>query len=199
MYLSSAPRYPVAPRGARVGQITLTRAGLHKNNFMNVGQAGISAMDLALPPDCHPKIRALYEYWAGRRQDRAMPARADLDPIDIPSLLPFVFLIDVRDGDPPQLTYRVFGTGLVELFGYDFTRQEVGKGTMPEHLPEVLARYARVIRERAPYYHRALLRDRLNDYTEVDRIILPLSGGGARVDQMIGMTIPIGARTRRRR
>jgi hypothetical protein len=154
-------------------------------------------MEFLLPPDCHPKIRALYEYWAGKRGGRALPARADLDPIDIPSLLPNVFLIDVAPGDPPQLTYRVFGTGLVALFGYDFTLQEVGKGTLPEYLPELRERYGRVVRERRPFYHRTRLKDRLNDFTDVDRIILPLSTDGARVDQMIGMTIPISAVPRR--
>jgi hypothetical protein len=154
-------------------------------------------MDFSLPPDCHRKIRALYDYWAGKRRGRAMPARADLDPIDIPALLPNVFLIEVRHADPPLLIYRVFGTALVELFGFDFTLQEVGKGTLPEHLPEMRARYGRVVREGRPYYHRARLRDRLNDFTDVDRLILPLSPDGTRVDQMIGMTIPISSVPRR--
>ena len=154
-------------------------------------------MDFSLPPNCHPKIRALHDYWAGKRRGRAMPARADLDPIDIPALLPHVFLIEVKAAEPQLLTYRVFGTALVELFGFDFTLQEVGKGTLPEHLPEMRARYGRVIRDGQPYYHRTRLRDRLNDFTDVDRIILPLSPDGARVDQMIGMTIPISNMPRR--
>lgn len=154
-------------------------------------------MDFTLPSDCHPKIRALYDYWAGRRGDRAMPTRADLDPIDIPTLLPNVFLIDVKRAEPQHLVYRVFGTALVELFGFDFTLQEVGKGTLPEHMPELRQRYGGVIREGRPFYHRTRLRDRLNDFTDVDRIILPLSPDGARVDQMIGMTIPISAVPRR--
>lgn len=164
---------------------------------MNMEQPGHSAMEFTLPPDCHPRIRALYDYWLSRRGGRAMPARADLDPIDIPTLLPNIFLIDVAPGDPPLLVYRVFGTGLVELFGYDFTLQEVGKGTLPEHLPELRARYGRVIAERTPFYHRTRLNDRLNDFTDVERIILPLSADGSRVNQMIGMTLPIGARARR--
>jgi hypothetical protein len=155
-------------------------------------------MDFELPPDCHPKIRALYLYWAERRRARAMPGRADLDPMEIPKLLPYVFLIDVAAEDPTRLTYRVFGTGLVELFGYDFTGDPVGNGTLPEHLPEMRARYEHIIRERVPYFHRTRLRDRRNDFTDVERIILPLSRDGTHVDQIIGMTVPLGARVRRR-
>jgi len=154
-------------------------------------------MDFALPPDCHPKVRALHDYWAAKRGERPMPRRADLDPIEIPTLLPNVFLIDVKGEAPQHLVYRVFGTALVDLFGFDFTRQEVGKGTLPEHLPEVRERYGRVIRERRPFYHRTRLRDRLNDFTDVDRIILPLSQDGLRVHQMIGMTIAISGMPRR--
>ena len=154
-------------------------------------------MDFALPPDCHPKVRALHDYWTAKRGERPIPRRADLDPIEIPTLLPNVFLIDVKGEAPQLLVYRVFGTALVDLFGFDFTLQEVGKGTLPEHLPEMRARYARVIRERQPFYHRTRMRDRLNDFTEVDRIILPLSQDGVRVNQMIGMTIAISGVPRR--
>ena len=69
---------------------------------------------------------------------------------------------------------------------------------MPEHLPELRLRYGRVIAERTPYYHRTQLHDRRNDFTDVDRIILPLSGDGTRIDQLIGMTIAFGAVPRRR-
>jgi hypothetical protein len=156
------------------------------------------AMDLAFPADAHPRIRMLYDYWAGKRGGRDVPRRADLDPpLEIPALLPHVFLIDVISPVPQRLVYRVFGTALTDLFDCDFTGREVGSGTLPEHLAEMRARYARVIVERRPLYHRTRLRDRLNDHTEVDRIILPLTRDGTAVDQVIGLTTPLGAGARR--
>lgn len=144
-------------------------------------------MDLLLPAECHPKIRALYDYWDGRRRGRAMPARADLDPIDIPALLPNVFMVDAPAVGP--MTYRVFGTALVVLFGRDLTGLPLGEGARPEHVPEVRARYARIVAERRPFYHRARLFEQGNDFTDVERVILPLSPDGIQVDQLIGMTI----------
>ena len=44
------------------------------------------------------RLRALYEYWMEKRGDRAMPARADIDPTEIPDLLPIVGLADVIEG-----------------------------------------------------------------------------------------------------
>src|SRR5215510_12704428 len=42
-----------------------------------------------------------YEYWRRTGAGKAMPARADIDPLDIPQLLANVFLMDVVRG-PPQ-------------------------------------------------------------------------------------------------
>ncbi|MBL8837072.1 MAG: PAS domain-containing protein [Alphaproteobacteria bacterium] len=153
-------------------------------------------MELFLPADCHPMIRALYDYWAGRRGGRAMPGRVDLDPIDVPALLPYVFMVDTPPSGP--MTYRVFGTALVALFGRELTGRPVGEGAQPEHAPEVLARYARIVAERRPFYHRARLFEQSNDFTDIERVILPLSADGIEVDQLIGMTIPRAAPLGRR-
>jgi hypothetical protein len=147
------------------------------------------AQDFQLPADCRPEIRLFYAYWDGKRQGRRFPARADLDPLDIPSLLRHIFLIDVRP-ELPRLTYRVFGTALVELFKRDLTGQEVGAGLRPEQIPGLRDRYARILRDGMPFYHRDRMHETTNDYSEVERVILPLSDGGPEIRQLIGMTIP---------
>jgi hypothetical protein len=155
-------------------------------------------MSFALPGDCLPEIRSFYDYWNGKRGDRIMPARAELDPVDIPSLLEHIFLIDVNR-DPPALRYRVFGTAITNLFHRDLTGLEVGAGSQPEHLPGILARYARILSERTPFFHRDRMRETANDFTPVERLILPLSEDGVAVDKLIGMTVPYGRAKRRRK
>ena len=49
----------------------------------------------------------LYRYWDGRRNGRRMPARRDIDPADIPGLLPHVSLIHKPDG---QFRFRLVGS-----------------------------------------------------------------------------------------
>jgi hypothetical protein len=141
-----------------------------------------------LPSHSHPKIRALYAYWLGKRRGRPMPSRPDLDPVEIPTLLPHVFLVDVP-GDGGPLVYRLSGTAVVALMGQDVTGQRVGDGTLPQHRAEVVARYGSVAREGRPFFHQARLRDYTNDFADVDRILLPLSGDGVRVNMLLGMTI----------
>lgn len=146
-------------------------------------------MTFVLPPAAHDYIRALHAYWDARRGSRPMPARRDLDPpLDLPGLLPHLFLVDVATSGAP-LTYRLFGTGLVRLFGRDLTGRTVGDGTLADHLTEVQTRYARVIASRTPFYHRARLYERTNDYARVERLILPLSADGHAVDMLLGMTV----------
>jgi hypothetical protein len=48
--------------------------------------------------DCHSSLRNLYDYWNARRGSRPMPARGDLDPIDLKAVLPLLILIDVVGG-----------------------------------------------------------------------------------------------------
>lgn len=155
-------------------------------------------MSFVLPGGCLAEIRAFYDYWDGKRRGRTMPMRADLDPVDIPSLLHYVFLIDVAL-DPRVLRYRVFGTALTQLFRGDLTGCEVGAGSRPEHLPGILARYASILEHGTPFFHRESMHECTNDFTAVERIILPLSRDGTRIDQLIGMTIPYESSERSRK
>jgi hypothetical protein len=139
------------------------------------------------PAGCHPKVLRLFRYWQQMRGIREMPARADFDPLGIPDLLPYIFLIDVpADGGP--LVYRLVGTAIVSLFGQEMTGQPVGAGTLPRYRADVLQRYRRIIAARRPFFQYAQLREQTNDFTHVERLILPLCNG-RRVDMLLGMTV----------
>lgn len=118
-----------------------------------------------------------------------MPTRADINPIDIARLMPQVFIVDAgaENGRP---VYRLFGTGLVSLFGREMTGQPVAEGLPSQPAEEALDRYRTVIRERRPLYHQARLYEPRNDYTEVERLLLPLSPNDIRVDMVMGIVVP---------
>ena len=88
-----------------------------------------------------PTILQLHDYWTLCRGKRAMPRRADIDPAEIPHLLPNVFLVDIERA-PFRVRYRVVGTNAVELQGRDFTGQYLDE--MRFNRPdELLALYRR--------------------------------------------------------
>ncbi|NJM91813.1 MAG: PAS domain-containing protein, partial [Rhodospirillaceae bacterium] len=65
-------------------------------------------------------IAAFYAYWAGKRRGSALPARADIDPLEMVALLPGIVLIDVV-ADARQFVYRLVGTREVAMRGRDPT------------------------------------------------------------------------------
>ena len=59
--------------------------------------------------DMPADIQALYRYWDRQRGARLMPARGDLDPLDMKPFLPGLLLVDVV-ADDRLYVYRLVGT-----------------------------------------------------------------------------------------
>jgi len=69
------------------------------------------------------RLGALYAYWDGKREQRAMPTRADVDPLEMRAWLGNLLLIDATsDG---RFVYRLYGTKFVDSFGLDMTGRSV--------------------------------------------------------------------------
>ena len=66
------------------------------------------------------RLRDAYSYWRGKRRGRLMPCRSEIDPIEIPPLLPYVMLIDVL-ADPLDFRYRLIGTAVRSISRRDYT------------------------------------------------------------------------------
>ena len=77
----------------------------------------------------NPKLQRLYEYWVAKRGDRGLPARADIDPLDMTFVVGNVILVDVSTGTPPRFRIRLHGTTLAQRVGYELT------GKMLDELP----------------------------------------------------------------
>ncbi|MEZ5669725.1 MAG: PAS domain-containing protein [Alphaproteobacteria bacterium] len=64
----------------------------------------------------HPLIEAGIKYWQKLARDRAMPRRRELDPTDIPRLLPYTILLDIQH-DPLDFYIRVAGQHIIDNYG----------------------------------------------------------------------------------
>ncbi|HWI29279.1 MAG TPA: PAS domain-containing protein [Stellaceae bacterium] len=67
-----------------------------------------------------PRLKEALLYWQRKRGSRAMPSRRDLDPIEMPKLLPFVMLYDVL-ASPLDFRYRLIGTEVRSILAADYT------------------------------------------------------------------------------
>jgi hypothetical protein len=65
-------------------------------------------------------VLELHAYWRSKLRGRAMPAPADIDPIEIRPLLPSIIIAEYL-GQPPRVRYRLVGTLQVYYNGLDFT------------------------------------------------------------------------------
>lgn len=70
----------------------------------------------------HKRTRDLFCYWTSVHPAKGLPGRQHIDPLDIPDLLPGLWLLDVQH-DPFRLRYRLVGTAIVQAYGRETTGQ----------------------------------------------------------------------------
>jgi hypothetical protein len=130
------------------------------------------------------RLTTLYRYWQSKQGGRLMPARADIDPTEIPSLLPILLLIDVVAS--VSYRYRLVGTEIVNSAGQDIT----GK-LYDEVLPDdayksyLLGLLNEVVETRQPLYAEGAFMAEKRVERLVRRLVLPLSADGTTVDMIL--------------
>ena len=138
------------------------------------------------------RLLALYRYWESKRGDRTMPARADIDPAEIPALLPLILLVDVLG--PGNYRYRLTGTEIVSNFGVDVTGKTFAEALPGGAYAEYIAGLASdVVSTGRPLYSEgAFMAEGIVD-RKVRRLVLPLSTDGHTVDMLLGGQTVIAA------
>jgi hypothetical protein len=127
-----------------------------------------------------PRLREAYAYWDAKRKNKLMPARADIDPVEMPRLLPYIILIDVV-GEPLDFRYRLIGTQACSIMRRDFTGQFFSKIPGNEKESALWRGCDAVVGSKAPMYWQLpyVGPDRfLRDY---ENVLLPLSNDGVKV------------------
>lgn len=137
---------------------------------------------------CHASTRALYEYWLAKCGTRRMPARLDLDPIEIPrNVLPGINLVDVVP-DERRYVYRLVGTGDVDVRGRDPTGKSVLEGFFGPSVENVLECYDRVVSSRAPFLDPTHFTAPSGRYITEETLFLPLSDDGVNVNMILAFS-----------
>lgn len=132
-------------------------------------------------------LRRAQAYWDERRGGRAMPSRADIDPVDIPDLLPFVILIDIVPPDG-RLRIRLAGTEVCNRFGMDYTGQFLDDIDFSDVREKILADYGHATQANEPYFTAHRFRKSDHDfYYNIERGIFPLSSDGSNPDKLLAV------------
>jgi len=125
----------------------------------------------------HPTLAPLFRYWQEKRGVRALPARRDIDPVEMgPALLPHLLLGDLLDRGT-RVRFRLVGTVVVRRLGFDPTGKYLGdeNGAWFEQLA---ALNRLVYAERAPVYAESLFTWGTGRRLEAQHLLLPLNQDG---------------------
>lgn len=129
-------------------------------------------------------IQALYRYWDGCRGARLMPARSDLDPVDMKPYLPGLILVDVVPDDRLYI-YRLVGTREVALRGRDPTGQPVIGNAFCADPTAALRNYDQVVLSKAPWVDTTPHLATDQRMMSLESIFLPLASTDAEVDKIL--------------
>jgi hypothetical protein len=125
----------------------------------------------------------LFAYWLSKRGSRAMPARRDINPADIPRLLPFLVLVEKVDG---ELRYRLVGSAIARAVGYDPTGRTVGSYIpVPETAAKLRVVFQRMFTAACPVFATGEYFYKTGSHIELSLLGVPLSEDG----RVVNMTM----------
>lgn len=127
----------------------------------------------------HPVFAGLWAYWRSKHRGGLLPARRDLNPVEIPKLLPHLQLVDrTEDG---EFRYRLTGTAVVDGFGAD-PRGKLIRDVLPPPRLEVARRHLSTVWTTGrPIWTRGRYTTSIGAEQVVTRMVLPFADGGGTV------------------
>ena len=131
-----------------------------------------------------PIIREGFDYWCSKGWPARIPSRADIDPMEIPKLLPNVILLDVQAA-PEDFRYRLIGTGVVHHLAEDLTGKWMS--SLPHQRPpsRIWESCQKVVETGCPFLSSIPYVGPHAEYLYGEDIILPLAGENAQIDILL--------------
>ena len=136
------------------------------------------------PQFADERLARLYLYWWQKRQGGVAPHRSDLNPEEIPDLLPIMHLIDVR-WEPLSFRHRLVGTEIVEWLERDVTGKEVTADLYGAHAADLVTTLERLAKEARPFRRRTRLHWHRRDWLTIETVELPLVDGHGRTAMIL--------------
>jgi hypothetical protein len=132
------------------------------------------------------KVQELHQWWHAKRGPRAMPDRADVDPIELKTLLPYLLISECLH-DPFNVRYRLVGTVVANITGFDITGRDLASLLPPDPTEDWMGHYARVFETRLPVFGETTVPTIHGDPFTYEFAIFPLRKGSDTVEQFIAL------------
>jgi len=138
-----------------------------------------------------PQLEFLLQYWLGLAEGPKPPRMTLIDPIEMRPALGYVVLVDiVEEGN--DLRYRLYGSGIAAITGFDLTGQSVyAHPSLPSTVEFFLATYEAVRLRQTPLYSAYGPRTSKVMARTWQRLTLPLLGENGEVCRFLVGTLPV--------
>ncbi|MFN3461547.1 MAG: PAS domain-containing protein [Oceanibaculum sp.] len=135
------------------------------------------------------RLRRLFAYWCAKRKGRPMPARADIDPTEIPWALPQIFLVDYTPES--GFCYRLAGTDLSSIYGHSNLKGMTLEDILgPEKAAVVKSRWLPLVEHKQVLCMKGVVYLPTDRTPIGERLMLPLADAAdGPVTGLLGMTV----------
>jgi hypothetical protein len=136
------------------------------------------------------QIQLLYTYWRELRRDVDIPISTMINPLDLRGALGYLNILERTPGTK-DFSYRLFGTKVAEMSGFDMTGKQLSQHPASPYVVEFalassnacISRAEPLFTDRAPVGAQWTRR--------WPRLALPLSDEGGQVNRLIVATVPV--------
>lgn len=137
----------------------------------------------------HPRFQRVQTYLESKTGGGRLPARADIDPVEIPEVLAYINLIDVSWTDPgsPRFRFRLLGTRQIRYAGGDFTGKRVEEVLSGTSANAAVAMMRRVAVEQQPIFGRFVMPVDGREFVITERLQFPLSSDGETINMLLSV------------
>lgn len=135
------------------------------------------------------RLVALKRYWQAIHPPNGLPGRQHFDPLAVPSLLPWLILVDVAR-DPLRFRYRLIGTAHVDSLGFNPTGRWFDEAHPNFGETSACREFVAVVERGEPAYYRGPLTFvTTKAYLEIERLTLPLARDGKTIDMLLCIAV----------
>lgn len=163
----------------------LVKFDRHKEQ-MTLEDKDLVPLSELVPPDGFILHQRFLDYWLRLRGDRVMPSYRDLDPVDIPWALAYIFVLEVTpSGD---FVYRIASDGHSKWYRRNLKGAKLEDIMQPEDAEEILGRWRMARDIPAGFFvvtdHRSTQGVRVLG----ERMVLPMGQDNKAATHLVGVT-----------
>lgn len=132
-----------------------------------------------------PKIGKIYRYWLDKCAAGHLPARRDIDPVDLSDCLSVLMILETVDGGD-DFRIRLAGSQVEEAHGRSLKGCLISE-LVPhgDELTVIMARLRAIVATQKPDFRSGSLAAIGRGYIAFERVALPLAEDGLRVSHLL--------------